>query len=148
NERIGALLSEMLVHGYRQLRYEMAKLRRGDAHAITYVPISSTRLKERGFNQAEQMALRLGQRIGLPILHALERPQHTSNQSMKTIEGRMEDLQHAFRLNPLLHKQIAALEHRYCTNELNLILLDDVYTAGSTLQQCASLLKQATGASL
>src|SRR5690606_25306488 len=96
-------------------------------------------------NQAEQLAKGLSQRTGLPIFNLLLRTKHTSKQSMKTRKDRVADLTGAFSLNPSSVKKLLELKSGL---HLNMILIDDVYTTGSTMNQCASLLKVATGANI
>jgi competence protein ComFC len=129
DERLQSVLSGMLVHPYSLYREQGITF-----DGITYVPVSSTRFEERGFNQAEELAKGLGQRVGLPVIPMLNRVLHTSKQSVKSRLERITDLHTAFQMQP----DITIVK---ATGNLRCILLvDDVYTTGSTLNQCAKTL--------
>jgi ComF family protein len=100
---------------------------------ITFVPLSEKRELERGFNQAEQMARDLGRKLRLPVVPLLQRQRHTEKQSLKSRSSRLEDLQDVFSLIPEAPKQIQTPSRIY--------VVDDVYTTGSTLNQCAKTIR-------
>lgn len=98
--------------------------------AIVPVPLHSARQRERGFNQAQLLAEILGQKISRPVLPALERTRYTTTQTIFDRATRMENLRGAFRLcdrAPVTGKR--------------LLLVDDVLTTGSTLSECARVLR-------
>ena len=99
------------------------------------VPLHRKRVKERGYNQSGMLAKELGKLIGLPVIDdCLIRQQHTLPQARtSTVNERQSNVAHAFtcRDQRLRGKQI--------------LLIDDVYTSGATLDACATALK-ATGA--
>lgn len=98
-----------------------------DCHALIPIPLSKEREYERGFNQAELLALCLSMRV-LPV--SLSR-KDTEKQSKKT---RVERLSQA---NPfyLKKEEIFAGKH--------IVLIDDVYTTGITVRQAAACLYKA-----
>ncbi|UJF33233.1 ComF family protein [Paenibacillus hexagrammi] len=103
DERLRGVFGSMLVYPYRLLNAETKKLetdRRKTNKVITFVPVSERRLLERGFNQAEQMAVELGRQVGLPVMPLLRRSKHTDKQSFKSRSERIEDLQHVFEAEP------------------------------------------------
>lgn len=87
------------------------------------IPLSKTREQERGFNQAEALAGLLG----LPMIHALARVRN-EKQAKKSRAERLQSK------NPF------QLKHRMDTPVL---LIDDLYTTGTTLHWAAFLLKSA-----
>nr|WP_306470819.1 ComF family protein [Ectobacillus ponti] len=99
--------------------------------AVLPVPLSGERLRERGFNQAALLAARLP----VPQLAAVVRA-HTEKQSKKS---RLERLQGAspFRLEG---SRDFGGEH--------ILLVDDIYTTGTTLRQLAALLREHGAASV
>jgi ComF family protein len=105
--------------------------------AIVPVPLHSTRKRERGFNQAAVLAELLGQKAGKPVLHALQRIRYTSTQTQFDRDTRMENLRNAFRMR-----------QNVPVRKLHLLLVDDVLTTGSTVDECARVLKQAGAASV
>lgn len=96
--------------------------------AITYVPLHETRLEERGFNQAEQLAAQLSQRIKIPLMPLLIRTRFTDKQSKKHRQERLQTLNDAFQVSP------------FSIPLKRVLLIDDVYTTGSTVNECARAL--------
>jgi len=106
--------------------------------AITYVPISGERAQERGFNQAQQMAAFLSDKLGIPGYDLLIRDRHTEKMSFKTRAERQRDARTLFTGN---EAQIRRLESRTLNSSresLRILLIDDIYTTGSTAEACAS----------
>ena len=89
---------------------------------ITPIPLSKERYEERGFNQAEAIAKQLNK----PIVNLLTRT-HTEKQAKRTKRERV------FSENPF-----QALEVK---EGMNILLIDDFYTTGTTLRQAAIELK-------
>ncbi len=100
------------------------------------VPLHSTRLRERSFNQAERLGRALAERLHLPFrADLLVRGRATLPQIALPREMRRLNLQEAFSLNPKTSVQ-----------GLKILLVDDIFTTGSTAGACAQLLKQAGAA--
>ena len=93
------------------------------------VPLHPTRLQERGFNQAMELARPMGQRLRLPVEpHVVERHRHTPPQSELSGASRRHNLRGAFKLAaPIAYQHVA--------------LIDDVVTTGSTLNELAMILR-------
>ena len=91
------------------------------------------RKRERGFNQAELLARAL-RRAAADFRRAtfLQRTRYTTTQTQFDRSERMENLRGAFRLRRGSNVQ-----------GLRMLLVDDVLTTGSTLSECASVLKEA-----
>jgi len=98
---------------------------------VVPVPLHPTRLRERGFNQAELLAKILAQKK-IPLGCALERIRYTTTQTAFDRVERMENLRGAFRLR----KKIGV-------RGLHVLLVDDILTTGSTLSECARVLREA-----
>ena len=98
--------------------------------AVIPVPLHPARKRERGFNQAELLAEALSERAGVPLRDALERIRYTTTQTAFDRSERMENLHNAFRLRK-------KVDVRGC----RVLLIDDVLTTGSTLSECARVLK-------
>ena len=105
--------------------------------ALIPVPLHTARFREREFNQAEVLARLLSKRAGKPILRALKRIRYTTTQTRLNREERMENLRNAFRVR---HASIVSSRH--------LVLVDDVFTTGSTVEECARVLLEAGAASV
>jgi ComF family protein len=113
------------------------RLKRHAFDLIVPVPLHSTRQRERGFNQAEELAKLLSRHCGVPVASALKRTRYTTTQTRLAREERMENLRGAFRV-----RHTAAVQSRH------LLLVDDVFTTGSTVDECARVLRQAGAASV
>ena len=105
--------------------------------AFVPVPLHHVRFREREFNQAAELATLVSQRCGIPVLHALKRTRYTSTQTKLDRAERMENLRGAFRV-----RQTARVKDRH------LVLVDDVFTTGSTVEECSRVLLRAGGASV
>ncbi len=108
------------------------RLRQAGAQAVIPVPLHAKKLRDRGYNQAEVLARRLGASLELPVYpKGLIRVQDTAPQ--KTLQGsqRGKNLYHAFRAGKL-PKGLASV-----------ILVDDIYTTGATMNACSEALKKA-----
>lgn len=101
---------------------------------IIPIPLHVSRLYERGFNQSDLIAHYLGkQLLWKTDTHVLERIRKTTPQvEMKNREGRIQNIQSAFSI----YKKYVIPKHT------TVVLVDDVYTTGATMQSAAFVLKQ------
>jgi ComF family protein len=105
--------------------------------AIVPVPLHPTRKRERGFNQAELLAALLSERAAVPSRDLLQRIRYTTTQTAFDRAERMENLHGAFRLRKNAD-----------VRGLRVLLVDDILTTGSTLSECARVLKAAGALSI
>ena len=102
------------------------------AQLICWAPLSKKRLRERGFDQAELLAREVGRLLAVPVQPVLQKTQNTSPQSeLEEESARRANARGVYRLLPgadLRGKRV--------------VLVDDVVTSGSTLGECAALLRQ------
>jgi ComF family protein len=123
SQSLAAPLGEMLVSYWQDVHLP--------ADVIIPVPLHTRRLRERGYNQAALLARELGKGVGLPVLeNALVRVRETSPQVDLNAEERKENVQGAFHCPD---DQLAGK---------SVLLVDDVYTTGATLEACSLALKQ------
>lgn len=100
--------------------------------AVVPVPLSSTRLRERGYNQAALLARPIARRWKISVLeHALERTRNTVTQTKLTPSERSTNVHGAFRVSDEAVARITGA---------HVMLVDDVLTTGSTLNAAASAL--------
>ena len=99
---------------------------------IVPVPLHPARQRERGFNQASLLAELLSARASIPCRPLLKRIRYTTTQTALDRSERMENLHNAFRLRQNVD-----------VRGLRVLLIDDVLTTGSTLSECARVLKRA-----
>jgi ComF family protein len=99
------------------------------------VPLHRKRLRHRGFNQALILARGISERFSLPLIYDnLARIRSTRPQVGLSVREREENVQGAF-----------ALLHPAEVRDKRILLIDDVFTTGSTMNECANVLK-ASGA--
>ncbi|MBJ6361923.1 hypothetical protein ACFOQM_11565 [Paenibacillus sp. GCM10012307] len=115
--------------------------------AITYVPISIQRAQERGFNQAQLLADGLAKRYSLPAIALLDRVRDTPKQSIQSRKARFHNTEALFspvpeavRLLQLLSANGSVQQGRHSANTIRILIMDDIYTTGSTLRACAKSL--------
>jgi ComF family protein len=100
--------------------------------AIVPVPLHPSRLRQRGYNQALELAKPLAKAFELPLLRdALQRIRATAAQTDLTAIQRRRNVRGAFELR----ERDALPAH--------VALLDDVFTTGATLGECARVLRRA-----
>ena len=97
---------------------------------ISYVPISKKRLNWRGFNQSELMAKRIATNLNLPTEPLFQRIGGKPQVGLSR-EKRLNNLRGRIRL-----RQGATLPHK------KIVIVDDVYTSGATLEECARILRE------
>lgn len=100
--------------------------------AIVPVPLHPARERERGFNQAALLADWLSERLSIPCAPVLQRIHYTTTQTAFDRAERMRNLHGAFRLRKNAN-----------VRDSRVLLIDDVLTTGSTLSECARVLRQA-----
>jgi competence protein ComFC len=99
---------------------------------VVPVPLHPARERERGFNQAALLADALSAQISVPSKPLLERLRYTTTQTIFDRAERMKNLHRAFHLRKNAD-----------VRNLRVLLIDDVLTTGSTLSECARVLKKA-----
>jgi len=97
------------------------------------VPLHSSKLRKRGFNQSEEIAKALCKNSKkLKYANILKRISHTETQTQLHRTERAENIKNAF-----------ALRKNSLDKNSKIILLDDIITTGATLNECAKVLKKA-----
>lgn len=92
------------------------------------VPLSKTKLINRGYNQSLVLCQSISQETGLKIFTKLEKIKETKDQANLNYQERLTNLQNVFYVNGHSPPKI--------------ILIDDIKTTGSTLKECAKTLKE------
>src|SRR5262245_10087853 len=130
-----AIVHAMKYEGRRSLARPLAALmrRRGadmldGAACVVPVPLHRSRLRQRGFNQAVDLA----RHLGLPVIPALHRIRATSSQTGLPAAQRHRNVRDAFGLTRAGRLLAGA----------TVVLVDDVSTTGATLEACARALKE------
>ena len=108
------------------------RLRGYQFDVIVPVPLHPARQRERGFNQASLLAELLSAHTSIRCRPLLKRIRYTTTQTALDRSERMDNLHNAFRLRKNAD-----------VRGLRVLLIDDVLTTGSTLSECARVLKRA-----
>lgn len=94
------------------------------------IPLTKRKKAQRGFNQAELIALKLSQELKIPLMSGLiKKTKNTPSQTKLSFDQRINNVDNIFKVQKQCPKQI--------------ILVDDVLTTGATLRQAAKKLSQA-----
>lgn len=103
---------------------------KASADVIVPVPMNREKLKKRGYDQADVLARAIALEMGIPYMHLLERVKKTV--PMKTLSRgqRQNNLKNAFQVRD------------FDVKLKRILLVDDIYTTGSTLDECARALLQ------
>jgi ComF family protein len=131
-----AIVHAFKYDGRRSLAAELGRLMRtrgadvlAGADVAVPVPLHRSRRRERGFDQAADLA----RHVGLPVVHALRRLRPTAVQASLPAARRHANVRDAFALE----RSRLSLEGRI------VVLIDDVSTTGATLEACARALGEA-----
>ncbi len=103
-----------------------------DCDVITYVPIHETRLKMRGYNQAELLAKEIAKILNIPFVEeAIIKTKKTIPQAELDYKQRQTNLVDVFKV-----KKSNAFKNK------NVLLVDDIFTTGATINNCARKIKK------
>jgi len=123
---------KFLAEPLANLLYDTLLTQNWEIDIICYVPLFDDREKERGYNQSRELAQHLSSIINIPICHDLYRIKNTPTQTKLSKRERQENVKDCFRI--INSKQF---------KDLNILLIDDVFTTGSTTNEISKLLKNA-----
>lgn len=129
NEFAQEVIARYKYRGDYVLAYAFAAIMKKKLNAIPFdvlvpIPLSDVRLVERGFNQSEALIIACGYKVSKLLTRI-----HTEKQSKKSRSERIH-LPQVFQIEELIPNQ-------------RILLIDDIYTTGSTLRHAAKLLKEA-----
>jgi ComF family protein len=102
--------------------------------AIVPVPLHPSKYRERGYNQADILAKGIGKKLELPVISKLLlRTKKTLPQKKLSDKERFRNLQEAFQYNE-------KVTDAYQGKLTKVLLVDDIYTTGSTIEACSKQL--------
>ncbi len=117
-------LSDILMQEYGKLGWNV--------DIIVPVPIHDNRRKERGYNQSELICSRLSNDTGLVDTNILTRVVDTPHQTGLDRANRKKNIHSAFKVSD-----------RSKVKGKTILVIDDIYTTGSTIDECVKTLKKA-----
>lgn len=101
-----------------------------DIDIILPVPMHSSKKRQRGYNQTELLAKELSKLLNIPMdNNILKKLRKTRPQSLLKREERLKNMDDAF-----------GIANKDAVKSKNILLIDDVTTTGTTLNQCAKIL--------
>ena len=98
---------------------------------ITAVPIHKKKLKVRGYNQAELLAEYISEQINIPYCTVLKRTVNTKPQNALNKKERVTNIKNAFSL----------IDNIDIKNK-SILIVDDIFTTGTTINECCKVLKK------
>lgn len=99
---------------------------------IIPVPMHWMKKNRRGFNQSELLAKKIGSLTGIPVMpHAVRKRKNTKDQKKLSGQERRTNLKNAFEVSEDL------------SDVQSVLVIDDVYTTGSTMDEISRVLKSA-----
>ncbi len=96
------------------------------------IPLHKKRYLQRGFNQSKLIADELAKELFVPVKQLLKRNKNTETQVSMNRQERLINLKNAFEI----------INEQEIDKQKNIILIDDVVTTGSTLNECTVVLKK------
>lgn len=125
--KFGQFYAKEMVSHYEKL------LRSWEPEVIIPVPLHRKRRRQRGYNQAQILAEELGKLLHIPAAsELLVRIRNTNPQKQQNKKQRKQNLQQAF-----------AFKYRLLRRVNSVLIIDDIYTTGNTIDELAKILKQA-----
>ena len=126
-------LSELIKKGLKQKLQDRAEWRLKDflklKPKVQPIPLHKTRLKWRGFNQAEIIGRVVAEELGLGLVDCLERVKKTKSQMSLKREQRLKNMEGVFKVkSESLPKAV--------------LVVDDVWTSGATMREAMKMLKE------
>lgn len=105
-------------------------IRSWEADVLIPVPLHRARFVKRGYNQAQVVADLIGKKLGIAVdSKSLIRSRNTKPQKELTDKERNNNIENAFQISS------NSIEYN------KVILVDDIYTTGTTINECAKVLK-------
>ncbi len=131
-EKIHAVVDDLVAIATESASF----VRHLEGSTLVPVPLFLARLYRRGFNQSLLICEKLSKRVaGTQVAPVLVRIRDTGTQTKLSAEARARNVRGAFRVAEKFKKTISPRE-RY-------VVVDDVFTTGSTLSECARALQGA-----
>ena len=112
------------------LLYDLLLIQDWNIDLITYTPLHPNREKSRGYNQSRELAKHLSKLTHIPVFDDITRIKDTPSQTHLTRTQRQENVKDCFKITT-----------KTKLDNLNILIIDDVFTTGSTTNEISKLLK-------
>ena len=99
---------------------------------VTFVPMPSSRQKQRGFNQAEEICREFSHLTEIPMIDALDKKETIIKQAKLNFDERQHNIIDTF-----------SIKDKNLVKDKYVLLIDDVITTGATVSECAKVLCKA-----
>ena len=116
---MGHEITDCVKERYQDITFDM----------VCYIPMTVKRERKRGFNQSKLLAEIVANELSVPLTDALVKTRNTKTQRSSSAQERRINLHGAFDLAESINVQ-----------DKTILLIDDVKTTGSTLNECAMVL--------
>lgn len=120
------IISDLIAKAFQKIELNLPQ----DTY-ITYVPMYRKKEKRRGFNHAELIARRVGERTNRPVVKLLEKIKDNRSQVGLNPRERIENIGGIFAFK------------KGCLCPNNILLVDDFRISGITMKECFKVLRQA-----
>lgn len=100
---------------------------------LTPIPLHNSKLRSRGYNQAEILAIALAQKLGFPTFNLLQRVKKTPSLAGLTQKIRKANIKGAFAVEK---------DKEAMLKNATIFVVDDIFTTGATLNEAAKTLKR------
>ncbi|MBI4993772.1 ComF family protein [Candidatus Wolfebacteria bacterium] len=125
-ENLTPFLGDLILNYLNILNFNFSRF------IIISIPLHKYRERRRGFNQANLLGEYVSKKLNLEFLDALKRIKNNEPQAkLKNSEQRIKNMENCFKI-----------KDGYNVNGKNIILIDDVFTTGATMNEAAKILKQ------
>ena len=130
-KNLSLILGEIIINYLKLLNLETYKL---SNFIIVPIPLHRFKERQRGFNQSKLLANNIAEYFNLETVDALKRIKNTKPQAQfKNSEQRIKNVKDCFTIKEPL---ISAIKNK------NILLIDDVFTTGTTINEAIRILKQ------
>ncbi len=118
------IIDELVEKAFEKITLELP-----ENTCLTFVPMYKKRERERGFNQAELIAKKVGKMTNREVVSLLTKTKDNVSQVGLDPQGRIENVQDAFQI------KAGVAYHK------NLLLIDDFWVSGATIKECSRVLR-------
>ncbi len=127
-----AILDDLFEWWWKEIGEKLRKLQ-AEEWVISWIPMYEVKKKKRGFDQAEILAKKLGERLGFEVIGLLKRSRLTQPQFGLGIKERQKNLKGAFKIES---------EAKEVVLKKKVLLVDDIWTTGSTMREGGKVLRE------